>query len=188
MPSLQPCRRHPCRPARSQETASAFGNRRERYVKFGIFTMNAHSCSRPATAVAVAQAAEACGFESLWCGEHVVMTEPPTGDEPLGPRDPILDPLIALAHFAGTTMTIRLATGIVILPLRNPLVLAKQLASIDVLSNGRLMFGYGVGWLEPVFNAVGVPFGDRGPRAVSAWESPAIGRGGSGCLKYRSRF
>jgi probable F420-dependent oxidoreductase len=134
-------------------------------MKFGIFTMNAHSCSEPDTALAVALAAEATGFESLWCGEHVVMVEPAVGREPLGPRDPILDPIVALAHLAAATSTIRLGTGVVILPLRNPLVLAKQLASVDVLSKGRLIFGYGVGWLEPEFEAVGVPFDERGELA-----------------------
>lgn len=134
-------------------------------MKFGVFTMNAHSCSEPDTAIAVATAAEQVGFDSLWCGEHVVMPEPASGGEPLGPRDPILDPVVALAHLAGATTTIRLATGVVILPLRNPLVLAKQLSSLDVLSKGRLMFGFGVGWLEEEFEALDVPFAERGAMA-----------------------
>lgn len=127
--------------------------------------MNAHSCSRPGTAAAVSQAAEASGFESLWGGEHVVMPEPSVGREPLGPRDPILDPFVAMGFLAGVTRSIRLATGIVILPLRNPLVVAKEIASLDVLSEGRFMFGFGVGWLEPEFEALGVPFAERGQRA-----------------------
>jgi probable F420-dependent oxidoreductase len=134
-------------------------------MRLGLFTMNAYSCSQPDTAIDVARTAEASGFESLWCGEHVVMPEPAVGREPLGPRDPILDPLIALAHLAGATKSVRLATGIVILPIRDPLVLAKQLSSLDVLSSGRLMFGFGVGWLEPEFDALGVPFVGRGERA-----------------------
>lgn len=134
-------------------------------MRFGVFTMNAHSCCEPDTAVAVAQAAEQVGFDSLWCGEHVVMPEPAVGGEPLRPRDPILDPLVALAHLAAVTTRIRLATGVLILPLRNPLVLAKQLASLDVVSKGRVMFGFGVGWLEEEFAAVGVPFAERGARA-----------------------
>ena len=134
-------------------------------MQLGLFTMNAHSCSRPGTAIEVALAAEAAGFESLWAGEHIVMPEPPVGREPLQPKDPILDPLIALAHLAGCTTTIRLATGMLILPLRNPIVLAKEIASLDVLARGRFLFGFGVGWLRPEFEAAGVPFAGRGQRS-----------------------
>jgi probable F420-dependent oxidoreductase len=81
-----------------------------------------------------------------------------------GPETPLLDPAVALAHAAAHTRTIRLATGIIILPQRNPLVLAKELASVDVLSGGRLIFGVGAGYLRPEFDALGVPFEDRGER------------------------
>jgi probable F420-dependent oxidoreductase len=82
------------------------------------------------------------------------------------PRDPILDALVALAFVAARTERIRLATGIVILPQRNPLVLAKQLASLDVVTGGRLVFGVGVGYVEPEMTAIGVPMERRGTRAV----------------------
>jgi probable F420-dependent oxidoreductase len=83
----------------------------------------------------------------------------------MDPEDPILDPLVALAFVAGRTARMSLATGIIILPQRNPLVLAKQLASLDVLCGGRLVFGMGVGYLEPEMAAIGVPMERRGARA-----------------------
>ena len=81
--------------------------------------------------------AEAAGFESVWAGEHVVLPDPQVPPSPMAPQDPALDPLLALAWAAACTSTIRLATGIIILPQRNPVVLAKQVASLDVLSGGR---------------------------------------------------
>jgi len=80
------------------------------------------------------------------------------------PTDPILDPLVHLAFVAAATERVLLASGIVILPQRNPLVLAKQAASLDVLSNGRLLLGIGAGYLEPEMTAIGVPMADRGTR------------------------
>ena len=73
-----------------------------------------------------------------------------------------MDPVVTLAFLAAHTTRIRLGTGIIILPQRNPLVLAKQLASLDVLSNGRLVFGLGVGWCEPEMRSNGAPFAERG--------------------------
>jgi probable F420-dependent oxidoreductase len=80
----------------------------------------------------------------------------------MAPQDRILDPAIALTYCAAVTTRVRLGTGIIILPQRNPLVLAKELASLDTLSNGRLIFGVGVGYLEPEFRALGAPFAQRG--------------------------
>ena len=82
-----------------------------------------------------------------------------------GPEEsPIPDPLIWLAYLAAATSSIRLATGILIVPQRNPVVLAKELATLDQLSGGRLELGIGVGWLEEEFDAIGVPFAERGHR------------------------
>ena len=81
----------------------------------------------------------------------------------MDPRDPALDSLLALAWAAAHTRTIRLATGILILPQRNPLVVAKQVASLDVLSGGRVMLGVGAGYLEAEFRALGADFAARGP-------------------------
>src|SRR3954471_12882810 len=90
-----------------------------------------------------AQAAERAGFESLWAGEHVVLPDPQVPPSPMAPQDPALDPLLGLTWAAAGTRSIRLATGFGILPQLNPMVLAKQLASLDVLSEGRLTFGVG---------------------------------------------
>ena len=131
-------------------------------MKLGLFSINAYACCDPAVAARVARAAEAAGFESLWGGEHVVLPDPQAPPSPMAPHEPILDPIIALTYCAAVTTRVRLGTGIIILPQRNPLVLAKELASLDRLSNGRLIFGIGVGYLEPEFRALGAPFERRG--------------------------
>jgi probable F420-dependent oxidoreductase len=135
-------------------------------MQFGLFAINMGPCTQPETAVRVAQAAEAAGFESVWTGEHVVLPDPRVPPSPLPPEHPIIDPAVALSFIAGQTRTLRLGTGIIILPQRNPLVLAKELASVDVVSAGRLLFGLGIGYLKPEFDALGVPFEHKGPRAV----------------------
>jgi probable F420-dependent oxidoreductase len=137
---------------------------REKNMKFGLFAMNMYACSYPETAIQVAQLAEEAGFESLWAGEHVVLPDPQTSRSPMAPQDRILDPIIALTFLAAHTSRVLLGTGIIILPQRNPLVLAKELASLDELSGGRLICGIGVGYLEPEFRALGIPFADRGVR------------------------
>src|SRR3954471_6486639 len=111
-----------------------------------------------------ASLAEELGYDSVWAGEHVVLPSPRRPPAPLEPTDPMLDPLAALAFLAGRTRRVRLATGIVILPQRNPVVLAKELASLDWLSGGRLVFGMGIGYLEPEMRAIGVPMAGRGSR------------------------
>jgi probable F420-dependent oxidoreductase len=112
----------------------------------------------------------------------VVLPDPPLPQRPMDPDMRLLDPVIMLTFYAALTTQIRLATGVIVLPQRQPLVLAKQLASLDVLSNGRLMFGLGVGWCAPEFQALGVPFEHRGSRgddylaamrAIWAEEKPA---------------
>jgi probable F420-dependent oxidoreductase len=131
-------------------------------VRLGLFSMTTGPCSYPEGAARVARAAEAAGFDSLWGGEHVVLPDPRVPPSPLEPEDRIMDPVVTLAFLAAQTARIRLGTGIIILPQRNPLVLAKQLASLDVLSGGRLIVGIGVGYLEPEFRALGIPFEHRG--------------------------
>lgn len=133
-------------------------------LRYGLFSVNSCACSRPETAARIARLAESAGFESLWAGEHVVLPDPRVSPSPMEPEEPILDPLVALATLAGVTTTIRLGTGVVILPQRNPAVLAKQVASLDVISGGRLILGLGVGYLEPELTAIGVPYGERGAR------------------------
>lgn len=140
-------------------------------MRYGLFSMNSGPCSEPAAMARVGKAAEDAGFDSLWVGEHVVLPDPRVPPSPMNPEDPILDPVVALTYLAAQTRTVRLGTGIIILPQRNPLVLAKELASLDVLSGGRLIVGVGVGYLEPEFRAIGAPFEERGPRTVEYIEA-----------------
>ena len=133
-------------------------------MKLGIFGINTGPCAAPETAAKVARAAEAAGFESVWTGEHVVLPDPQVPPSPAPPQHPMLDPAVALAFLAAHTDRVRLATGIIILPQRNPVVLAKEMASVDVLSQGRLILGLGAGYLKPEFAAVGARFDDRGAR------------------------
>ena len=135
-------------------------------MKFALFGINVGPCADPDTALHVAQAAEAHGLESVWTGEHVVLPDPQVPPSPVPPETPFLDPAVALAYIAAGTKTLRLGTGIIILPQRNPVVLAKELASLDVVSHGRLIFGIGIGYLEPEFAAIGVPFDHKGARTV----------------------
>jgi len=140
-------------------------------VKLGLYGINFGLCVDPETSIRVARAAEAAGFDSVWTAEHVVLPDPQTPDSPIPAQTPLLDPAVALAYVAGHTKTIRLATGIVILPQRNPLVLAKEMASLDVLSGGRLIFGVGTGYLRAEFEALGVSFDDRGARMDECLEA-----------------
>ena len=133
-------------------------------MKLGLFGINVGACAEPDAAARVAQAAEAAGFESVWTGEHVVLPDPQAPPSPAPPQTPFLDPAVALSFIAAATERIRLGTGIVILPQRNPLVLAKQMASVDVLSKGRLLLGVAAGYLHQEFSALGASFGDRGAR------------------------
>ena len=137
-------------------------------MKIGLFAINYGTCGDPASAVQVAQAAEAAGFESVWTGEHIVLPNPALPSFPLAPDTPMLDTAVTLTWIAAHTKRLRLASGIIVLPFRNPLLLAKELASIDVVSGGRLIIGLGAGWLEPEFNALGVPMERRGERMDDA--------------------
>jgi len=131
-------------------------------MKFGLHSVNLHTCGYPDAAARIGWAADAAGFESLWVADHVVLPDPPVAGRPMAPDMRLLDPIVSLSFLAAHTTRIRLATGVIILPQRQALVLAKQLASLDVLSNGRLIFGLGVGWCEPEMRSVGAPFAKRG--------------------------
>src|SRR3954468_22533563 len=133
-----------------------------RPMQLGLFNINMGLRATPEALADAARAAEEAGFESLWAGEHVVLPDPQVPPSPMAPQDPAIDPFIGLTYAAAVTERIRLATGIVIMPQRNPVVLAKQIASLDVLSGGRFTLGIGVGYLEPEFNAIGANYPDRG--------------------------
>ena len=123
-------------------------------------------------ALDICRRAEAAGFESVWGGEHVILPSTITskypytvdGKIPAEPDTPIPDPLIWLAFVAAAAPTLRLGTCILIVPQRNPLVLAKELATLDRLSGGRVELGLGVGWLKEEFDALGVSWERRGAR------------------------
>ena len=131
-------------------------------MKFGLHSINVNSCAHPEAASRFGRAAEAAGFDSLWVADHVVLPDPPVAGRPMAPDMRLLDPIVTLTFLAAHTSRIKLATGVIILPQRQAVVLAKQLASLDVLSNGRLIFGLGVGWCEPEMKSTGAPFAERG--------------------------
>lgn len=140
-------------------------------MKFGMTLANTGPQVEGDTAIAYAQEAERAGFESLWTVEHVVVPEGYSSPYPYsddgkmpGKRDDIdiPDPLIWMAYAAAATSEIKLGTGILIVPQRNPVVTAKAVATLDRLSGGRVMLGIGAGWLAEEFDALGVPFDDRG--------------------------
>lgn len=141
-------------------------------MKFGIAFANIVTFTQHEGLVTLAQGAEAAGFESLWTIEHVIYPEgyqssypyDPSGKMMADASTPMPDPLIWLAFVAAATTELRLGTGIVILPQRNPVILAKELATLDSLSGGRVEFGIGVGWLKEEFEALGVPWPRRGAR------------------------
>lgn len=130
-------------------------------MKFGLHGINIGHYSAGELMAEVAQAMEGAGFESVWVAEHVVL--PDSGFFIPG-RTPFLDPLIALAHLATASKTLKLGTAVMLLPQHNPLVLAKGIASVDVLSGGRVIAGFGAGYLQPEFQALGASFKDRGAR------------------------
>ena len=145
-------------------------------MKFALHAVGCGSTVRPETLAQVAQKAEALGFESVWIPEHLAVPVAmrsrypysADGTFPGGPQVALHDPFVALAFVAASTSRIKLGTGVFVLPLRNALAVAKAVASLDVLSNGRFLFGVGVGWLADEFEAVGMPFHDRAARAREA--------------------
>jgi len=142
-------------------------------VKIGLFAaVSGRGNNTMALTRAYASNAERLGFSTLWVPEHVVLVDkyaskyPYSGDGVLpAPSDaPIADPFIALTAMASATEKIRLATGICLVPEHNPVVLAKVVATLDWLSNGRVALGVGIGWLEEEFQAIGIPWERRAAR------------------------
>jgi len=140
-------------------------------MKLGISFANSGKFSRPELFAELARDCEALGFESIWTVEHVVIPQPhmpypgsKDGQMPGGDDVPIPDPLIPLAYAAAITSRLKLSTGVIILPQRHPLYLAKQLATLDLLSNGRMMVGIGSGWMKEEFDSLQIPFNARGAR------------------------
>lgn len=135
----------------------------------------------PEAYTAIARAAEQAGFDSLWMGDHLAFPEalPPhpyaaSGIGHQRPDTPWLDPWVTLTYLAAATTRIKLATDVYVLPLRSPFVTAKAVATLDLLSRGRVIFGVGVGWCEPEFAAVGEAFHNRGRRCDELIEAIRI--------------
>ena len=133
-------------------------------MKLGLCSASGGVCAGPGVLGRVAERAEEAGLESLWVSEHLVVADPRMPPSPMDPEDRLLEPVVSLAYAAARTTSLRLGTGVIVLPLRNPLILAKELATLDVLSEGRLILGVGVGYVEREFEALGTPFARRGER------------------------
>jgi probable F420-dependent oxidoreductase len=140
-------------------------------MKFGLMFANVGPFGQPEGLTHLAQTAESVGVESLWTVEHVVVPKgyasaypySVDGKMPGSEENPIPDPYVWLSYAAAVTKTIKLATGIIILPQRHPFYIAKEAATLDVLSGGRHILGVGIGWLEEEFKALKVPFDKRAP-------------------------
>src|SRR2546423_3474662 len=140
-------------------------------MKIGYFAIGLGPLTNPDWVRTVASSAERLGFSTIWAPEPVVLLERfaskypyASGDFPVPTDTPISDPFTTLAFAAACTKRIRLGTGICLVPEHNPLVLAKTVATTDLLSNGRLILGVGIGWLEEEFQALGIPWQRRAQR------------------------
>lgn len=125
-------------------------------LKFGLYGLLRGDVD-PGTLARRGRLAEQAGFESLWVGDHIALP----GQDGEQPR---LEVVVAVSYLAAVTAKVRLGFGVIVLPQRQPVLLARQLSSIDVLSRGRLIAGFGVGYVEPELRALGVPLAERGAR------------------------
>jgi len=143
-------------------------------MQIGLHALGIGAGADRAVIDAVASAADSCGFATLWAGEHVVMVDRSESRYPYSDDGVIavpaqadwLDPMIALGFAAAASSRIGIATGVLLLPEHNPVVVAKQAASLDRLSGGRLTLGVGIGWSREEFAALGVPFERRAARTA----------------------
>ena len=141
-------------------------------MRLGLHALGIGNGADRAVIDAVAAAADRAGFATLWSGEHVVMVDESASRYPYSDDGQIavpaaadwIDPLIGLSFVAAATSNIGIGTGVLLLPEHNPVVVAKQAATLDTLSGGRLTLGVGVGWSREEFDALGVPFERRGAR------------------------
>ncbi|MDP9166612.1 MAG: LLM class F420-dependent oxidoreductase [Actinomycetota bacterium] len=148
-------------------------------MRLGLHALGIGSGAERDVVDAVAKAAERAGFATLWSGEHVVMVDHSASRYPYSADGQIavpaeadwLDPMVGLSFVAAATSTIGIATGVLLLPEHNPLLVAKQAASLDKLSGGRFTLGIGVGWSREEFDALGVPFERRAARTAEYVEA-----------------
>src|SRR5262245_26602175 len=129
-------------------------------MKFALYGLHRGSSADPDTMARRARAAEEAGFEALWVGDHIAL--PAHGGDP--PGQPRIEAVVALTYRAALTTRVRLGFGVIVLPQRQPVLLAKQVSSLDHLSGGRVTLGIGVGYVEPEFRALGVDLGERAAR------------------------
>ncbi len=163
------------KPANNGLIGTADGVAKGDEMKIGLFTPLSAELASPELTIEIARVAEECGFASLWVPEHAVLFdeyEPnypysEDGKMPGGSTGNVLDPFPVLSFFAAHTQRIRIGTGVMILPQRNPIYAAKEIATLDVLSAGRLDVGIGVGWLAEEMRALGTPTERRGARTRS---------------------
>jgi probable F420-dependent oxidoreductase len=157
-------------------------------MRIGLHALGIGSGARPEVIATVARSADAAGFATLWTGEHIVMVDRPDSPYPYAADGRIavpsdadwLDPFVTLTYAAAVTSTIRLGTGVLLLAEHAPLIVAKQAASLDVLSGGRLDLGVGIGWSSEEFDALGIPFRGRARRTReyvdvlrTVWSTPS---------------
>jgi len=141
-------------------------------MKLGLFGINMGALGDdPRRALEAAQAAEAAGWESVWTGEHFAIAYPARPRSPAPPDAAILEPFVALSYIAAHTSTLLLGTGVTVLPLYQPLALAKQVASLDRISRGRVLLGVGAGHYEPEFAAFDIPMESRRSRVDEMLEA-----------------
>ncbi|HEV3112860.1 MAG TPA: LLM class F420-dependent oxidoreductase [Candidatus Binataceae bacterium] len=141
-------------------------------MKFGMIGIGCAAGITPSGIRTLATTAERLGFSTIYAVEHVVFTDDyerkypysKAGELPGSTRMSLFDPFIALTYAAAVTTRIRLGTGISLIPMHNPVILAKEIASLDQLAEGRFMLGAGIGWMEEEFSAAGIPFEERGKR------------------------
>ena len=136
-------------------------------MRFGLFGLG-NGIADPTLIARAAAAAERASLESLWLGELIALPSPPTPLTPEPPGTPYLDPFAVLGYLAAATERIKLGAGVIIAPQRHPLFLAKEAATVDALSGGRLLLGVGAGYLPDPFAALGIPFAERGGRTDEA--------------------
>ncbi len=144
-------------------------------MKIGIFAALASPLAPRPIVEAFGRSAEEFGFNSIWLGEHALLFDQyeskypysPDGSFPVGGEIGVLEPFTTLAYLAAVTDTVRLGTGICLIPQRNPVYTAKESANVDWLSGGRMDLGVGIGWLAEEFRALDVPFEHRGARTDS---------------------
>ncbi len=140
-------------------------------MRIGV-TLPGYGADRPVTITDAARMAERMGFDSIWNTDHVVMVAGAASPYPFDAKGvmrwdldhPMFDALIALAAAASVTTHVEVGTCVLIAPMRNPIILAKQVSTLDVISGGRFVLGVGVGWLAEEFAALDAPFEDRGTR------------------------